>query len=289
MNNAMKLGMALLLLPLATAEASPRCGTGYGSNHGSSHQDVGVDVWVRSDDHDCSTWVEFEADRTGWVAVYAAFSDGSVERVFPVYNGERHKVKRGRVYSVAVETYHNVRIESVQAVGSRKWFDPNEVWVARAPYCDPHRPALVVTTACSVPLTTWHFSVGWGGHTHGLQVVRSWSWAPRVVRSGHSHGHHGHGHDYGHGREHRYDDRDDRRRKGSKVKWKNNEQNERRHYASNNSKSSNSSKNGRKVKESKSRKPAGGDGAANPSRWTSGGNRSQKKVKVTPGKKSSKA
>ena len=276
MNNAMKLGMALLLLPLATAEASPR---------GSHHQDVGVDVWVRSDDCDYSTWVEFEADRTGWVAVYAAFSDGSVERVFPVYDGERHKVKRNRVYSVSVETYRGVRIESVQAVGSRKWFDPNEVWVARAPYCDPHRPALVVTTACSVPLTTWHFSIGWGGHSHGVHVERSWSWAPRVVSSCDWRANYGHRHDHRYERDYRYE-RNDRRSKGSKVKWKNNERNDRRHYASNDS---NRSKNGRKVKESKSRKPAGGDGAANPSRWTSGGSKSQKKVKVTPGKKSSKA
>lgn len=265
MNNAMKLGMALLLLPLASAEASP---------HGNAGN-VGVDVWVRSDDCDYSTWVEFEADRTGWVAVYAALSNGRVERVFPVYDGERHQVKRGRVYSVPVETYHGVRIESVQAVGSRQWFDPNEVWVARAPYCDPHRPALIVTTACSAPLTTWHFSIGWGGHSHGVHVVRSWSWAPRVVHSGHSHGPVWHG------------ERDDRRRQaGSKVKWKNNDANERRHYASNDS---NRSNNGRKVKESKSRKPASGDGAANPSRWTSGGSKSQKKVKATPGKKSSKA
>jgi len=227
------LGSALWFLPVAAA---------------ASHE-VNVDVRVRGGSGwDEATVVEFRANRSAYVALYAAYSDGTIAPIFPGRSWENHRVRGRRTYSVMVSVPYGVRIESVQAVASRRWFDPNECWVAAAPHYDRGRPGWVVTTVSQVPLWSFSFHLGWNEPSHGWTVVRTWSGEPR--REAH------------------------RNWAGwSNRKWKVADSGEHTRSAVKS-----------KIK-TKSKSRTGRDGAAPPSRWISGG--SAKKVKATPGTKSS--
>jgi hypothetical protein len=167
----------LLLLP-ALASASP------GTN-------VYVDVNVRlgnSGPHcatDAATWIDFRPDRGAFVALYAAYSDGSVALVFPREDWRNHWVEPVPGCSVPVFVPRGLRLESVQAVASPRWFDPHECWVAMAPQ---HHGApfgeRTIVTSCQAPLFTWNFAVSWGT-SHRTDWVRTGCRTPlRVVSAG---------------------------------------------------------------------------------------------------------
>jgi len=175
---------ALLILP-TSALASPdvrvsvSINGGYDSRSCSTwcdHRTCGYDRYGHE------TWVEFHPDRSSYVALYAAFSDGSTALVFPTSDWSNHWVERHDSYSVPVWVPTGVRLESVQAVASRHWFDPSECHVTYAPRHggDWHEPRVTVVTAVRRPLVTWSFAVNWGS-SHRYDVVRSWCWEPRRV------------------------------------------------------------------------------------------------------------
>jgi hypothetical protein len=231
------LGAALLLLPAAVSASHP----------------VEVDVRILGGTGwDETTVVEFRANRSGYVALYATYSDGTIVPVFPMSSWQSHRVRGSRTYSVAVSMPCGVRIESVQAVASYRWFDPNECWVAAAPRYGWDRPGWVVTTVSHVPLWSFSFHLGWNEPSHGWTVVRTWSGEPRreVQRTW---------------------------TRPSDRKWKAAD-------GAEHTPSAVKTKGTNEIKV-KTKSTAGGDGAAPPSRWTTGG--SAKKVKSTPGTKSS--
>ncbi|MBZ0267729.1 hypothetical protein K8I85_06205 [bacterium] len=167
----------LLLLP-ALASASPRA-------------DVNVDVHVRignAGPH-CATvaptWIDFRPDRGAFVALYAAYSDGSVSLVFPREDWRNHWVEPAPGNSVPVYVPRGLRLESVQAVASPHWFDPHECWVAMAPlHHGSTRYEPTIVTSCQAPLFTWSFAISWGG-SHRADLVRTGCRTPlRVVSSG---------------------------------------------------------------------------------------------------------
>lgn len=152
---------------------------------------VYVDVNVRlggSGTHcatDGATWIDFRPDRGAFVALYAAYSDGSVALVFPREVWRNHWVEPAPGTSVAVYVPRGLRLESVQAVASPRWFDPHECWVTMAPrhhgttYCEP-----TIVTSCRAPLFTWNFAVSWGS-SHRTDWVRTGCRTPlRVVSAG---------------------------------------------------------------------------------------------------------
>ena len=196
-------GLLLLLPALASASHS---------------NDVNVDVHVRlgnSGPHcatNGATWIDFRPDRGAFVALYAAYSDGSVSLVFPREDWRNHWVEPAPGASVAVFVPRGLRLESVQAVASPRWFDPHECWVAMAPRHHGStgwgQPTIV--TSCQAPLFTWNFALSWGT-SHRTDWVRTGCRTPlRVVSAGR---------DAAHPRTDRWD-RGDRSNSPSRVKVK---------------------------------------------------------------------
>lgn len=94
--------------------------------------DVKVDVRV-TEGSAHEAWVEFSPDQGAFVALYGAFSDGSLRALFPVACGDCYWVEANEMRHILVEVPGGVRLESVEALASRKWFDPTVVWIASAP------------------------------------------------------------------------------------------------------------------------------------------------------------
>ncbi|MCA9753529.1 MAG: hypothetical protein KC591_15145 [Gemmatimonadetes bacterium] len=254
----------------------------------SASHDVNVDIRVLGGSGwDAATYVEFEADRSGFVALYATFSDGSIVPIFPVSDCESHWVNRRDVYSVPVWVPRGVRVETVQVVASDEWFDPTETWVASAPYYGNGGPQWVVTTSYRRPLSTWAFSLSWGNGHDACRVVRHAIRPSVVIRAGNSGWHAG----WHAAWTWRSNDRGWRDRYGSYDR----RGNDHGSYSDRDRDRDRSHRNDRgtvstvKVKGSNQNERTGRDGAANPSRWTSGGWAKTKQVKATPGKKSSKS
>jgi len=161
--------VALLLLPAASR---------------ASH-DVNVEVRVNAP-LACGwdfteTRIDFRPECGAFVALYAAWSDGSVHLVFPAGDWRNHWVEPGPAYSVAVRMPAGVRLESVQAVASRHWFDPSECWVTVAPlHHGEIRPSVTVVTHSPHPVFTWNFAVSWGS-SHRYEWVRSGCRQPVIV------------------------------------------------------------------------------------------------------------
>jgi len=135
---------ALIFLPAAVPAAS-----------------VSVDVRVAGGlGWSSENWIEFCPDRGAYVALYATFSDGSVQRVFPSNDGASHWVDGWETYAVPVAVPRGVCITNVQAVASLDWFDPSDWWVASGP---PARRTYCVVRAGSWvrPRPAWGFVVGW--------------------------------------------------------------------------------------------------------------------------------
>ncbi|GJM43951.1 MAG: hypothetical protein DHS20C21_07930 [Gemmatimonadota bacterium] len=179
---------ALLILP-ATALATPevnvdvRISAARGSGSGFCDSSCGYRS-CGGTHHSNEAWVDFHPDRGAFVALYAAFSDGSVSLVFPTEDWNSHWVDPRDDYSVPVWVPNGLRLESVQAVASREWFDPSECYVTYAPNAGYHhgRDGLQVTVVTSHrrPLVAWNFSVVWGS-SHRYEIARSWCWEPRHV------------------------------------------------------------------------------------------------------------
>ncbi len=124
---------------------------------------IHVDVRVASGGGWCGeeTWVEFAPQRSGWVAVYAAYSDGSLQRVFPTSPGRTHWVDARDVRILPVSVPYGVRLVSVQAVASGHWFDPGDCRLV---------------SAAPGPYGAWTFSIAWSPGSHSRTLVRSWGW-----------------------------------------------------------------------------------------------------------------
>jgi hypothetical protein len=91
---------------------------------------VSVDVRVAEPDRSSTGWIEFRPDRGAWVALYAMFSDGSVQRVFPANGCASHWVDGAETRAVPLVVPRGVCLTNVQAVASVEWFDPFERWLA---------------------------------------------------------------------------------------------------------------------------------------------------------------
>lgn len=125
---------------------------------------VGVNVWVENrPSYDGKVWVRFSPERESYVALYALFSDGSVEPIFPIRNGSEHWVDSCHPQVVTVRVPCGVSLESVQAFASCDWFDPWDCWQACAPRHrgDRWRSPLQVAAAYSYPFSGWSFSLHW--------------------------------------------------------------------------------------------------------------------------------
>lgn len=77
-------------------------------------------------------WVEFSPERSSFVALYGVFSDGTLRPLFPEVEGYDHWVEAREVRVVGVDVPEGIRLESVQAVASARWFDPGQLWIASA-------------------------------------------------------------------------------------------------------------------------------------------------------------
>ena len=106
-------------------------------------------------------WVEFTPQRSGWVAVYAAYSDGSLRPVFPTDSYGTHWVDAREVRVLPIRVPYGVRLVSVQAVASHRWFDPGDCRLVSTP---------------SGPYGAWTFSIAWSSGSHSRTEVRSWGW-----------------------------------------------------------------------------------------------------------------
>jgi hypothetical protein len=120
------------------------------------------------------TWIEFEAERDAFVAVYATFSDGSVEIVFPVSAHESHWVDGRERYAVPVYSPRGAWLEDVQAVASSYWFDPFECWLAFDDGHDWRAPRVLVAAAW--PTWSWGFSFAWSSPSRCWTQVRRIDW-----------------------------------------------------------------------------------------------------------------
>lgn len=174
---------------------------------------INVDVRIQSahggDYYRCNTscgrhtntvWVEFSPDHGAFVALYAAYSDGSVSLVFPSNDWDAHWVDRSDWYELPVLVPCGVRLQSVQAVAARNWFDPAECWLTSAPrgygryghgrnghsghgYGGHGYSGVTFVTTSHQPLFAWEFVVSLGSsHHYRIDRRRSWG-APRVVHS----------------------------------------------------------------------------------------------------------
>lgn len=95
--------------------------------------DVRVDVRVTRELGGTATFVEFSPDQASWVALYGTFSDGSLRTLFPSEDEEASWVPANEVRVIPVDVPAGLRLETVQAVASPRWFDPRELWIASAP------------------------------------------------------------------------------------------------------------------------------------------------------------
>jgi hypothetical protein len=145
---------------------------------------VNVEVHVgatRSSGWNTETLIDFRPDSGAFVALYAAYSDGSVHLVFPAEDWRNHWVEPGPPTRVAVRVPAGLRLESVQAVASRSWFDPAACWVTVAPrhHGDP-APCVTVVTYDPNLLFAWNFAVAWGS-SHRYEGARIECRQPLVV------------------------------------------------------------------------------------------------------------
>ena len=120
------------------------------------------------------TWIEFEAERDAFVAVYATFSDGSFEMVFPVSDQDDHWVDGHERYAVPVYSRRGVYLEDVQAIASANWFDPAECWLAYDHGYDWRAPRVLVATVW--PTWSWGFSFAWSSPSRCWTPVRRCDW-----------------------------------------------------------------------------------------------------------------
>jgi hypothetical protein len=247
---------ALLLLPVlpVAASASPSLDVQV-----QVHGGVGFDGPAR---------VDLYASRPGWVSAWVVYSDGNAAPLFPGVGIRR--VHPRRTYSVTVPVPCGVRIETVQVVGSPWRFDPGQCRLGYG-YGHQHGSYLSVYTVSTVPMFTWTWSVGgWCTTSHRYAVVRTAHREPYRVGtlSGVKwKGGTGSGYDTGYGYRSEYE-----------------------HAARGGQHSAQRTRSGVKSKQQKTKHVAtGGNVAANPGRWTSGGTAKAKKVKATPGTKSSRS
>jgi hypothetical protein len=77
--------------------------------------------------------VEFSPEEGAWVALYGSFSDGSLRPLGPAAEDSPEWVRANEIRVISVELTGGLRLESVQAVASPRWFDPRQLWIAAAP------------------------------------------------------------------------------------------------------------------------------------------------------------
>ena len=141
-----------------------------------SHHAVNVDLQVGGGRgwFDDSAWIQVRPDRGAYVAVYAVFSDGSIDLVFPNDSYESNWIDGCEPRYVQVFAPCGVYLDHVQAVASSRWFDPAECWVASDGGSGWAGPRVVVASAA--PLVYWGYHVAWCAPRHTWNVVRSCSW-----------------------------------------------------------------------------------------------------------------
>lgn len=144
------------------------------ASHESGNVNVDVRVGGGTGWFDDSAWVEFRPDRGAYIALYAVFSDGSIDLVFPDESCESHWVDGFEARSVQVFAPCGVSLDHVQAVASSRWFDPAECWVAWSDGADWVEPRVYV--AAAAPVVCWDFQVAWYAPRHAWSVVRRCSW-----------------------------------------------------------------------------------------------------------------
>jgi hypothetical protein len=76
-----------------------------------------------------SARVEYRPEQPAFVALYAAFSDGTMETVLPEPAGPSHWVASAEARTLTIPLSAGRTLVSVQAVGSTQWFDPEGLWV----------------------------------------------------------------------------------------------------------------------------------------------------------------
>ena len=92
--------------------------------------DVHVEVRV-TEEIGHAAFVEFSPSQGAWVALYGSFSDGSLRTLVPVdAEASAEWIPANEVRTITVELVDGLRLESVQAVASRRWFDPRQLWIA---------------------------------------------------------------------------------------------------------------------------------------------------------------
>jgi hypothetical protein len=77
--------------------------------------------------------VEFSPAEQAWVVLYGAFSDGSLRPLGPGADDSPEWMQAREIRVISVELSGGLRLESVQAVASPRWFDPRALWIAAAP------------------------------------------------------------------------------------------------------------------------------------------------------------
>jgi hypothetical protein len=97
-----------------------------------ARSEIRVDVQV-TEHSERAARVEFRADRGAWVALYGSFSDGSLRTLASGEDGSPEWVQADEVRVISVQLTEGLRLESVQAVASPRWFDAWQLWIAAAP------------------------------------------------------------------------------------------------------------------------------------------------------------
>ena len=105
-------------------------------------------------------WVEFQPERSAYVALYATFSDGTLMRVFPTRHCSSHWVSGWDTRFVRIRTPRGACLESVQAVASDDWFDPYGHWAVTARAWRPLPPGFWVTLSAGPSFV--YPTHGWG-------------------------------------------------------------------------------------------------------------------------------
>jgi len=96
-----------------------------------ARSEIRVDVRV-TEELGHAALVEFSPDQGAWVALYGTFSDGSLRTLCPAAQSPEW-IPANETHVVSVELTDGLRLESVQAVASPRWFDPQQLWIAAGP------------------------------------------------------------------------------------------------------------------------------------------------------------